>query len=104
MYCLLSWALKQDYGKNRHKNELCPFGMILFLFCCASSVLFNTSVAIKINLFPFKLNGHRNNYFCGELSHVSALLAISCLSVFTTSASIQLLLLRANISRLWKST
>ena len=48
---------------------------------------------IKINLFCSRFNGLKNNYFCGELSHVSVL------SYFTTSAIIQLLLLRANISR-----
>ena len=59
------------YGNNRNKTELCPFGKILFLFCCASSVLFNTSVVIKISLFSFRLNGLKSNYFCGELSQVS---------------------------------
>ena len=53
----------------------------------------------KISLFSFRFNGLNSNYFCGELSHVSVLLAILCLSDFTTSAIIQLLLLRANISR-----
>ena len=86
------------HEKNRNKNELCHFGTILFLFCCTSSVV------IKINLFSFRLNGLKSNYFCGELSHFSVLLAILCLSDFTTSAIIQLLMLRANISRLWKST
>ena len=33
------------------------------------------------NLFSFRLNGVKGNYFCGELSHVSVLLAILCLSV-----------------------
>ena len=33
------------------------------------------------NLFSFRLNGVKDNYFCGELSHVSVLLAILCLSV-----------------------
>ena len=87
------------HDKNRNKNELCHFGTILFLFCCSSSVLFNTSVVMKINIFSFRLNGLKSNYFCGELSHVSVLLAILCLSDFTTSVIIQLLLLRANISR-----
>ena len=49
---------------------------------------------MKINLFSFRLNGLKSNYFCGELSHVSVLLASLCLSDFTTSAIIQLLLLR----------
>ena len=71
----------------------------MLLFCCASSVLFNTSVVIMINLFSFRLNGLRSNYFCGELSCISVLLSILCLSHFTTSAIIQLLVLRANISR-----
>ena len=69
MHCLvLSCALKRHYrsnlilhGNNRNKNELCPFGKILFLCCCASSVLFNTSVVIKINLFSFRLNGLKSN-------------------------------------------
>ena len=87
------------HDKNMNKNELCHYGTILFLFCCASSVLFNTSVVMKINLFSFRLDGLKRNYFCGELSHVSVLLAILCLSDFTTSAIIQLLLLRVNISR-----
>ena len=33
------------------------------------------------NLFSFRLNGVKGNYFCGELYHVSVLLAILCLSV-----------------------
>ena len=33
------------------------------------------------NLFSFRLNGVKGNYFCSELSHVSVLLAILCLSV-----------------------
>ena len=32
------------------------------------------------NLFSFRLNGVKGNYFCGEF-HVSVLLAILCLSV-----------------------
>ena len=75
-----------------------------FYFCfVVLCVIFKTSVVIKIILFSFRVNGLKSNYFCGELSHVSVLLAILCLYVFTTSAMIQLLLLCANISRLWKS-
>ena len=33
------------------------------------------------NLFSFRLNGVKGNSFCGELSHVSVLLAILCLSI-----------------------
>ena len=40
-----------------------------------------TSFVIMRNLFSFRLNGVKGNYFCGELSHVSVLLAILCLSV-----------------------
>ena len=40
-----------------------------------------TSFVIIRNLFSFRLNGVKANYFCGELSHVSVLLAILCLSV-----------------------
>ena len=50
---------------------------------------------IKIIIFSFRLNGLKSNYFCGDLSHVSVLLAILCLSHFTTSAIIRLLLLCA---------
>ena len=82
------------HDKNRNKNKLCHF----LSFCCAPSVLFNASVVIKISLFYFRPNGLKSNYFCGELSHVSVLIAILCLSDFTTSAIIHLLLLRANIS------
>ena len=38
------------------------------------------------NLFSFRLNGRKSNYFCGESSNVSALvvlLAILCLSVLS---------------------
>ena len=87
-----------------NKNELCHFGTILFLFCCASSVLFNTSVVTKINLFSFRLNGLKSNYFCGELSYVSVFVGYFVFVCFTTSAIIQFLFLRANLSRLWKST
>ena len=40
-----------------------------------------TSFVIIRNLFSFRLNGVKGNYFCGELSHVSVLLRIFCLSV-----------------------
>ena len=43
-----------------------------------------TSFLIMRNLFSFRLNGRKSNYFCGESSYVSVLvvlLAILCLSV-----------------------
>ena len=50
------------------------------------------------NLFSFRLNRVKGNYFCGELSHVSVMLAILCLSVLPQALLlIQLLFLRANI-------
>ena len=56
-----------------------------FCFCfVVLRVLFNTSIVIKINLFSFRLNGLKSNYFCGESSYVSVLvvlLVILCLSV-----------------------
>ena len=58
-----------------------------------------TSFVIMRNLFSFKLNGVKGNYFCGELSHVSVLLAIIlCLSVLPQALLyMQLLFLRGNI-------
>ena len=40
-----------------------------------------TSFVIMRNIFPFRLNGRKSIYFCGESSYVSVLLAILCLSV-----------------------
>ena len=77
MHCLdLSWVLKRHYRSKCMaiiviKMSCVRLEKILFFFCCASSVLFNTSVVIKINLFSFRLNGLKSNYFCGELSQVS---------------------------------
>ena len=78
--------------------------MSCIIFCCASSVLFNTNVVMKINLSSFRLNGRKSNYFCGESSYVSVFVGYFVFVSFTTSAIIQFLLLRANVSRLWKST
>ena len=85
------------HGKNKNKNEFCTFGTILFLFSMVvHCVLFIASVVIKINLFSFRLNGLKSNYFRGELSHVSALLAI-LFFCFYHKRNYTVLLLRANI-------
>ena len=60
-----------------------------------------TSFVIMRNIFSLRLNGRKSIYFCGESSYVSVLLAILPVFVgFTTSAIIQFLLLRANVSSL----
>ena len=74
------------HDKKRDKNELCHFCHFVS-FGCASTVLFNTSVLIKINLFSFRLNGLKSNYFCGELSHVSVLL-VFCVCLILPQAQL----------------
>ena len=62
-----------------------------------------TSFVIIRNLFSFRLNEVKANYFCGELSHVSVLLAILCLSVLPQALLHSCFFLRANIStKYWK--
>ena len=112
-------GVKGNYfcGELPHVSVLVVLLAILCLSCFTTSTIIQlyfcgnqddiTSFSIMRNLFSFRLNGRKSNYFCGESSYVSVLvvlLAILCLSCFTTSTIIQFLLLRAHVSRLWKST